>query len=248
MEDKKNIRLILAYDGSGYHGWQRQKRENTIQAVIEDCLYKMIREPVRLIGSGRTDAGVHALNQVCNFITKTRIGPESLRKGLNSLLPDDIYIRTAEYVPLDFHSRYSARSKTYEYRIWNQVERDIFLRDYSWHIRDDLNLEDIRKCMSLMTGKHDFSSFKSSGSGNKDPVREMILAEIHGPNKGILIFSFEAEGFLRHMVLNIMGTIVEVGKGKMGLDEFKRVFQSRDRRNAGMKAPARGLFLKEVKY
>jgi len=248
MNETKNIRLILEYDGTRYHGWQRQKEDITIQAVIEDNIRKMIGKQVALIGSGRTDTGVHALHQVCNFITKSGIELDSMRKGLNSLLPNDILIKGIEYVPLDFHSRYSVRSKTYEYRVWNSKEPNVFLRNYTWHIRDDLDLERIRRSLSMLIGRHDFTSFRSSGSVNKDPVREMMRAELHSQEKGVLSFLFESEGFLRHMVRNIMGTVVEVGKGKISLDEFKEIFQSKNRRNAGIKAPPQGLFLKTVKY
>ena len=248
MEQKKNIRLILEYDGKGYHGWQRQKNDITIQSIIEDSIGIMTGEPVTLIGSGRTDAGVHALGQVCNFITESGIDPESMRRGLNSLLPGDIFIREADYVPLDFHSRYSVKTKSYEYRVWNRKEPNIFLRDYSWHVRENLDLDTMRRCVSLLIGKHDFSSFKSTGSGNRDPVREMIYADLYGPVEGILFFNFEADGFLRHMVRNILGTLIEVGRGKINFDEFEKIFQSKDRRNAGIKAPPQGLFLKYVKY
>ncbi|MBW1863008.1 MAG: tRNA pseudouridine(38-40) synthase TruA, partial [Deltaproteobacteria bacterium] len=245
---EKNIRLILGYDGSRYHGWQRQKGVPTIQGIIEDRIQMMIKAPVSLIASGRTDAGVHAFNQVCNFITNSNIDPDSINRGLNSLLPDDIFISHAEYVPLDFHSRYSAKSKTYEYRILNQRQPDVFLRFYTWHIRGKLDHGEMRKCIALLLGKHDFSSFRSSGSRNINPVREMMRAEFHGPVGGIIYFVFEADGFLRYMVRNIMGTLVEVGRGKIGLNEFMEVFQSRDRRMAGMKAPSQGLFLRSVKY
>lgn len=248
MNEKKNLRLILEYDGTRYHGWQRQKGEITVQATIEDSIRTMVGERVRVIGSGRTDAGVHALHQICNFITRSGIGPDSIRRGLNSLLPDDIHIKHAEYVPLDFHSRYNVKSKTYEYRILNSKETNVFLRNYSWHVWDYLRLEEMKKCMTMLIGKHDFSSFMSSGSNNKDPVREMIRAEIHGPEKDVLSFFFESEGFLRHMVRNIMGTVVGVGKGKIIPDEFEKIFRSKDRRNAGVKAPPQGLFLKMVNY
>jgi len=248
MEKRKNIRLILEYDGSRYHGWQRQIGVPTLQEIIEERIHMMIREPVKLIASGRTDAGVHALNQVCNFITETKIDPISIERGLNGLLPDDILIKQAEYVPLDFHSMYSARSKTYEYRILNRKEPDVFLRFYTWHIIRDLDLGEMRKCVSFLCGKHDFSSFRSSGSGNINPGREMIRAELHGPDKGVLRFVFESDGFLRHMVRNIVGTVVEVGQGKMGFNEFVEIFQSKDRRKAGIKAPPQGLFLTKVQY
>jgi len=248
MEEKKNIRLILEYDGTHYHGWQRQKSDPTIQAIIEDRIQVMVEEPVKLIGSGRTDAGVHALNQVCNFITRSKIDPESMRKGLNSLLPDDISVRQAKYVHLDFHSRYSAKSKTYEYRILNQREPNLFLRFFTWHIRGKLNLAEMGRCLPLLIGKHDFASFRSSGSGNIDPVREMTRAELHGPEEGTFNFLFEAEGFLRHMVRNIMGTVVDVGRCRINRDEFEEIFRSKDRRKAGIKAPPQGLFLKMVEY
>jgi len=248
MEDKKNIRLILEYDGSLYHGWQRQKGVSTIQGVMEDRIQLMIKEPVKLMASGRTDAGVHALNQPCNFITRSRIDPESFRRGLNSLLPNDIVIKKAEYAPLDFHSRYHAKSKAYEYRILNQDQPNTFLRNYTWHIRGKLELTGMDRCLSLLKGKHDFSSFRSSGSRNMNPVREMVRAEIHGPEEGIIRLIFEADGFLRHMVRNIVGTVFEVGRGRIDFDQFVEIFQSKDRCMAGIKAPPQGLFLKEVRY
>lgn len=248
MDEKKNIRIILEYDGTRYHGWQRQADGPTIQGIIEEKIQMMTHKPVRLIASGRTDAGVHALNQVCNFISKTKIGPNALQRGLNALLPDDILIKKAEYVPLDFHAMYSAKSKTYEYRILNRKEPDVFIRSYAWHIERALGIEGMRKCISSLFGKHDFSSFRSTGSGNRNPVREMIRAELQGPDQGLLRFVFEADGFLRHMVRNIIGTIVEVGQGRIGIDEFGEIFHSKDRRRAGLKAPPQGLFLVEVRY
>jgi tRNA pseudouridine38-40 synthase len=248
MADKKNIRLILEYDGSRYHGWQRQLGASTIQGIMEDKLQIMTSEPARLIASGRTDAGVHALNQVCNFVSETKIEPSSLKRGLNALLPDDILIKRAEYVPLDFHAMYSARSKTYEYRILNRKEPDIFLRSYVWHLEKDLDVDTMLQCVSSLRGKNDFSSFRSSGSGNKNPVREMMRAELRGPAQGLLRFVFEADGFLRHMVRNIVGSVVAAGLGKMGFDQFWEMFQSNDRRKAGVKAPPQGLFLVNVEY
>ena len=248
MGEKKNIKLVLEYDGSCYHGWQRQKDMPTIQGIIEDKIQTMTGEPVNLISSGRTDAGVHALAQVCHFICKTNIDPKSIQRGLNSLLPDDIFINQAEYVPLDFHSRYSVKSKTYEYRVLNRGDPHVFLRCYTWHIGRNLDLGKMKKCIEPLRGKHDFSSFRSSGSGNTNPVREMMRAELVGPHEGILRLVFEADGFLRHMVRNIVGTLAEVGQGKVGFNEFVEIFQSRDRRRAGIKAPPQGLFLKNVQY
>ena len=248
MAEDKNIKLILEYDGSRYHGWQRQAGLPTLQEMLENKIKTMTGETVSLIASGRTDAGVHALNQVANFKTFTHLDPVTLRKGLNALLPADIFIKQAEYAPVDFNSRYSAKSKVYEYRVLNRSEPDIFLRSYTWHIANALNLEKMAACLSLLIGRHDFSSFKSSGSGILNPVREIIEAEIQGLEDGLLTFSFEADGFMRHMVRNIMGTVVEAGRAKIDVHEFKEIFETRDRRKAGIKAPSQGLFLKMVKY
>lgn len=243
-----NIKLVLAYDGSRYHGWQRQPNGITIQEVVEEKIQVMVGGSVTLIASGRTDAGVHAINQICNFKTKSNIGPGEIKKGLNSLLPGDILVREAEYVSLDFHARYDARSKTYEYRILNREKPDIFQRKYLWHIRMPLDVEEMTKCVSFLMGTHDFSSFKSSGSGNIDPVRSVTNAELHGPENGQLRFVIEADGFLRHMVRSIVGTLVEAGLGKMNSLRFKEIIESRDRNLAGVKAPAQGLFLMKVRY
>jgi len=247
MSDK-NVRLILAYDGSAYHGWQRQRSGVTIQGVIEEKLQMIVGDPVKVIAAGRTDAGVHAVKQVCNFITRSSIGPEAVKRALNSLLPDDILVRDAKYAPLEFHARYNAGSKTYEYRILNREDPDVFLRNYLWHIRQPLNTKEMAKCLSLIVGTHDFSAFRSSGSGNINPVRSLSSAKLQGPQDGLLRFILEADGFLRHMVRNIVGTVRDAGLGKMGSDRFKEILESRDRQSAGFKAPPQGLFLMEVRY
>jgi len=246
--EEKNIKLVLSYDGSNYHGWQRQKNAMTVQEMMEERIRMMVGEPVTLTGSGRTDAGVHAKCQVCNFRTRSGIPPRDMKKGLNSLLPEDIYIREASYVPPEFHARYSARSKTYEYRILNRREPDVFLRNYVWHIQRPLDHHAMAEAFGLLAGTHDFSSFRSSGSGNLNPVRLVTRAELHVPEAGFLCVVMEADGFLRHMVRNVVGTLVEVGLGKMSPARFGEVFVSKDRRLAGIKAPAQGLFLVDVKY
>jgi tRNA pseudouridine38-40 synthase len=248
MEGKKNIRMVVRYDGTRYHGWQRQREEPTIQGLLEDKIGIIIGDPVTLIGAGRTDAGVHALHQVCHFLTESTIDPPSLCRGLNSLLSSDIRIRSVEYAPLDFHARYSAKSKTYEYRILNCREPDPFLRFYTWHVPSPLELSEIERCLPILSGKHDFSSFMSSGSKTRDPVREMMRAELHRSGDGLVVLVFEADGFLRHMVRNIVGTLVEVGKKRWDSEHFLRIFQAGDRCATGVKAPAQGLFLKMVSY
>ena len=220
----------------------------TIQEVVEEKIKTMTGETANVIASGRTDAGVHALYQVANFKTYTHLPPVILRKGLNALLPDDIFIKQVDYTSMDFNSRYNAISKIYEYRILNRREPDIFLRSYVWHIPTLLNLEKMARCLFQLLGRHDFSSFKSSGSGIINPVREMTQADMIGPEDGLIHFLFEADGFMRHMVRNIIGTVVEVGRGKIDVDQFVDIFHSGDRTKAGLKAPPQGLFLKMVKY
>jgi len=245
---EKRIRLVIAYDGEAYHGWQRQKNALTLQAVFEERLEKMLGEPVRLFASGRTDAGVHALGQVAHFTTHSDLEPSLIERGLNSLLPDDVFVRECGYVPGDFHARYSAKRKTYEYRILNAVEPNIFQRRYVWHIRKKLETGEVCLCLRSILGRHDFSAFRSSGSGNRDPVRTVYRAELIEENTGPLRIVMEADGFLRHMVRNLVGTLVEVGLGKITPARFSAVLESGDRRMAGPKAPAHGLFLVEVHY
>ena len=247
--DRKNIKMVLEYDGTRYHGWQRQKNALTIQAILEEKIQVITRERVIVIASGRTDAGVHALHQVCHFLSHSNIDPESIRRGLNSLLPEDIFVRQAEQVPLEFHARYSVKSKTYEYRILNREQPDLFLRQYAWHVARKLDGAGMEACVSSLRGRHDFSSFKSSGSENLNPVRKMIRSELYeSPDKELIRFVFEADGFLRHMVRNIVGTIVEVGSGRTPPNEFLKILEAKDRKRAGLKAPPQGLFLTMVRY
>ena len=244
----RNIRLVVAYDGTRYHGWQRQKNGLTIQAVIEERLQLITQSPVKLLASGRTDAGVHALNQVCNFKTPSQIPIDTLKRGLNALLPPDIFVKEAAVVPLEFHSRYGAKSKIYEYRILNRQNPDIFCRNVLWHIRFPLDVETMSECLSIIEGTHDFSAFKSSGSANTDPIRTLLSNCIESDEDGVLRIIVEGDGFLRHMVRNIVGTLVEAGTGRMDLKRFGEVLESGDRQMAGTKAPPQGLFLVAVMY
>jgi tRNA pseudouridine38-40 synthase len=245
---QRNLKMILSYDGSRYRGWQRQKSGGTIQQALEERLRMILKEPVSVIASGRTDAGVHALGQLCHFRTRSRLTVDVIRKGLNALLPEDIFVREISQVEADFHARYSSKSKVYEYRILNREDRDPFQRHYAWHIRTPLDVLEMAKCLSKLEGTHDFSSFRSSGSGNINPVRTICRAEILPGEGGLLRIMLEADGFLRHMVRNIVGTIVEVGLGRVDLSGFEAILNARDRQKAGSKAPSRGLFLVEVRY
>jgi tRNA pseudouridine38-40 synthase len=248
MTEKRKIKLTLSYDGSNYHGWQRQKNGLTIQEILEQKIGMMSGESITVIGSGRTDAGVHAQGQVCHFVTQSTIPVEAFSRGLNSLLPDDIRILKAEQVSEDFHARYSARSKVYEYRILNREEPDVFLRSYAWHIPRPLALAPMLKSLEMIRGEHDFSSFRSTGSSNRNPVRKIIRTEIRSSGKDTLAVVLEADGFLRHMVRNIVGTLVDVGLGKLSESGFLNILEARDRKEAGIKAPPGGLFLMSVNY
>ena len=247
-KEEKNIKLIISYDGTGYFGWQRQNDKPTIQGVIEKKLETMIGKHVSLIASGRTDTGVHALHQVANFRVFSSLTPSVFLKGLNSLLPDNIIIKKAEYVSLDFHARYDAKSKVYEYRIHNEKLPSPFLRHYAWHISRSLDRKGMKECLEIIKGTHDFSAFYTAGDGKLNPVRNMIHAELTIHNSNLFTFTFEANGFLRHMVRNIMGTIVRAGLGEIDIDRFIEILVSKDRQKAGAMAPPGGLYLKNVRY
>jgi len=244
----RNIKLLIEYDGTGYHGWQVQPNAPTVQEVIEQKIEVMTRQRVRLIASGRTDAGVHALGQVANFRTTSSIPVEGLRRGLNSLLPSDIIIKSAEEVDLQFHAQYGAKRKIYRYAILNSDVPSALRRNYCWHLPGPLDVPAMQKASCVLLGRQDFSSFQGADADTEDPVREVYRAEWSVEGEGFLHFTIEADGFLKHMVRNIVGTLAEVGRGKLSVEDFERILGARDRRQAGMTAPAQGLFLVEVKY
>lgn len=244
----RNIKLLIEYDGTNYHGWQVQPNGLTIQEVIEKKIEVMIRQRVRLIASGRTDAGVHALGQVANFQTSSAIPVEGFWRGLNSLLPPEIVIKSAEEVKPEFHAQYGVKRKTYRYLILNRELPSAIYRNYSWHIPLSLDVSAMQDASRILLGKKDFSSFQAADPDPTDPVREVFQAGWSMKEEIFLFFTIEADGFLKHMVRNMVGTLVEVGKGKISGEEFKRILEAGDRRQAGITAPPQGLFLVEVKY
>jgi tRNA pseudouridine38-40 synthase len=245
----QNFKIVIEYDGTSYQGWQRQNNGITIQGTIEAAIETMINNPVTVIGSGRTDAGVHALNQVASFRADTRLTSEIFKRGLNSLLPPDIVIKDCVAVDDGFHAQYSARSKVYRYRILNRSNPTALFRQYTWHIRKPLDLNAMNKAMAYLEGQHDFSAFEATGSPRSDAVRTVIDANLtEKDSDGYVVFSIEADGFLRHMVRNVVGTLVDVGLGKVSPGAFEDILMSKDRKKAGITAPAHGLVLKEVKY
>ena len=244
----RNIKLVIEYDGTNYHGWQVQLNALTIQEVIENKIEIMTQERVRLIASGRTDRGVHALGQVASFKTSSSIPVNGLRHGLNRLLPDDIVVQSAMEVDENFHPQFGGKRKTYRYVILNCERRSAIYRNYSWHLPRPLDFAAMQDASRHLIGKQDFSSFQAADPEPIDPVREVFKAEWSVEKKNFLFFTIEADGFLKHMVRNIVGTLVEVGQGKISRGEFPKILWARDRRRAGMTAPPQGLFLLEVKY
>jgi tRNA pseudouridine38-40 synthase len=244
-----NFKLLVEYDGTAYHGWQRQSNTHTIQGTIEAALKTMTQRSVTLIGSGRTDAGAHAFGQVASFYVQTKLTPNVFLRGLNSLLPADIVIKDCVLVKEGFHARYDAQSKVYDYRMLNRPIPVAIFRQYAWHIRKPLDLEAMRAAVLCLKGQHDFAAFKAAGSSQRHAVRRVIEVSLTGkdPN-GYVIFSIEADGFLRHMVRNIIGTLVDVGLGETSPEDFERILILKDRKQAGITAPAHGLFLQHVKY
>jgi len=243
-----NFKLTIEYDGTAYSGWQRQAEEPTVQAEIERALAFMTRSTITLTGAGRTDAGVHALGQAANFHCDTRLGPEAFLKGLNSLLPADIAIRDCRRVPEDFHARFDAKSKVYRYHILNRSARAAVGRSYAWFLHRPLDLEAMRRAAEAIVGRRDFKAFESSGSPRAHTVRNVLDAGWMEGEDRRLTFQIEADGFLRCMVRNIVGTLVAVGLGKLAPGIVRDIIDSRDRKRAGAAAPGRGLFLVEVKY
>jgi len=245
---QKNFKITIEYDGTDFHGWQIQPKDRTIQGEIEKALLIMTNSHVEVHGSGRTDAGVHALNQTASFSCDTKIPAEAFKKGINCLIPEGIVIKECIEVPLDFHARFSAKSKTYEYRIINSHLRPVIGRNYVWHLWKPLDVEKMKKAASFIKGKHDFKSFEAAGSPRAHTIRTISYLEVYYDGKENIKIEVSADGFLRYMVRNITGTLAQVGLGKISPDEIYEIIEKKDRGSAGMTAPPHGLFLKEVIY
>jgi tRNA pseudouridine38-40 synthase len=244
----KNFKLVIEYDGTPFYGWQRQPDVITVQEEIEKALGRILNQDIKIYGSGRTDAGVHALAQTACFNADTNIRPRDLKKGLNSLIKHPIVIHECSLAPLDFHARYSVVSKEYHYLILNRPDPCAVGKTYQWHISKPLDIEPMRACCKRITGVHDFKSFENSGSPRSSTVREIFFSEIDARRGSRLVFKIAANGFLKYMVRNLIGTIVLCGEKKISIQEFSQICEARDRTRAGPTAPAHGLFLKQVNY
>jgi tRNA pseudouridine38-40 synthase len=244
------IRLTIEYDGTAYNGWQTQPNGTTIQQLLEEKLFAFTREEIRVTGAGRTDAGVHALGQVASFATSSGRTPDDFRYRLNALLPPDIAVREATEVDAGFDARRSARGKLYRYRIWNSGVRCAFEGRYAWLLRPALDLEAMRRAAAMLLGEHDFSAFRAADCQAPNPVRVLrrLDIDVDRVRPELCVVHAEATAFLKHMVRNLVGTLVQVGLGKRPAEDVAEVLASRDRRRAGPTAPPHGLFLVEVYY
>jgi len=252
------IRLLIEYDGTNYHGWQSQKSDGTIQDIMSEKIASITGEKVRLTGASRTDAGVHALGQVAAFGTESRLASEVLMRAMNAKLPMDIRILAAAEAESSFHPRYDASEKSYFYLLSTSRRHSAFLYKYVWYINAEVDFASMKEAVSTILGEHDFSSFRGSGCGAKNPIRTVVAADVTRLDeinfmtaslKGDFIkIRIEANAFLRHMVRNIVGTLVEVSRGRISPSDFKKILESCDRKAAGPTAPAKGLFLDKITY
>ncbi len=245
---KRNIRLLLQYEGTKYQGWQKQTSSaNTIQGKLETLLGRMCGEEIEIQGSGRTDAGVHALGQVANFHTTSEWSLEEMQTYMNQYLPEDIaVVEIAEASPR-FHSRLNACRKSYCYRVINREIPNVFWRRYAYQVLEKLNLEAMKQAAEFLCGEHDFKAFTSTKKSKKSTVRNIHSIEI-AQERDIISFTFEGDGFLYHMVRILVGTLLEVGQGKRSPESIQDILQSGLRENAGFLVPAKGLTLLWVKY
>jgi tRNA pseudouridine38-40 synthase len=245
----RRVKLVVAYDGTAYAGWQVQPNEPTIQSTVEEVLARILQEPVRVRAAGRTDAGVHAREQVADFADAGARDLGTIVHGGNALLPPAIRILSASVVPETFDARRHATGKEYRYFLYLSPVDSPFLSRYAWHIEKPLDLDAVREGLSHLVGEHDFSSFRGQGCTAISPVRTILRAEVaRHAVPGLFSIDVTGTGFLRHMVRNIVGTVVDAGKGMHPADRVGEILRARDRTAAGVNAPPHGLFLWHVSY
>jgi tRNA pseudouridine38-40 synthase len=258
----RTLKITLWYDGTAFSGWQRQEEARTVQAVLEEAIAAIEGTPVTVTGAGRTDAGVHAAAQVASARIESRLAAADLLRAINARLPEDVRVREVHDVPDTFDARRGALSKTYRYALWLGAEPGPFLRHVVWHIDDSLDVEAMMQAAVALDGEHDFAAFQSTGSSVATSVRRVLssrleLADLHtglllpasgSPDARLLCYEVTATGFLRHMVRAIVGTLVEIGRGRWTAQDLKRILASRERAQAGPTAPPHGLMLWKVHY
>ncbi len=247
----RTLRLTLAYDGTDYAGWQVQPDQPTVQGVIERALKKITGSPARILASGRTDAGVHALGQVASFRSETGLATDVLKRALNGELPHDVAVLDVDEAPESFHPIRDATAKRYRYSIHDGPVRDVFGRRYCWQYRRRLDVDSMQRAAGILLGTHDFAAFETSGAPRQSTVRtvfDISVARGRGGDPHTFCLEIEADGFLYNMVRTIVGTLVEVGRGARPEAWLGEVLESTDRRQAGPTAPPQGLFLVFVTY
>lgn len=244
----ENLKLTLCYDGSGYHGWQRQENAMTVQQKVEEVLSRITKSSVTVTGCSRTDAGVHAMEYVCNAHAVTSVPDEKMPYAMNALLPDDICVCSCERVSLDFHARFDTVAKEYHYVLSNQPHINPFSRNYAWHFPYQLDFEKMKHACRDLVGTYDCSVFEAAGSDTKGSrVRSIYRAELT-KEKNEIRFRICANGYLYNMVRIMMGTLVSIGNGKLKPDCIPELILKKDRRLAGITAAPQGLFLARVYY
>jgi len=247
-----NFKIVVEYNGRKFSGWQIQKDRITVQSELEKALSTILNQNIKITGSGRTDAGVHAYGQVANFHAKTNLSADQIKNGVNSIIKDPIVIKNCDLVHNSFHARYDAISKEYHYHILNRPTPCAIQKNYVWHIKKKLDLNCMQKCCQIIKGEHDFKSFMGSGSPKHSTIRKIYSADFaidsKNVNKETIIFKISGNGFLKFMVRNIVGSIIQAGLLKIDAQGFKNILKAKNRNVAGPTAPAQGLFLMKVQY
>ncbi len=245
--EERNIRLIVAYDGTDLHGYQRQKKHITVQEELEKALSKVCNEDITVYGSSRTDSGVHAKYQVITFFTKGNIPVENLKRALIAFLPLDIVVQKAEEVPIDWRPRWNTFGKKYSYTIHNHELQNPLTRRYHWHVKYPLDIELMQKGARLLEGTHNFTTLAGTNSTPQDPVKTIYMIHIE-KNEDKIVISVLGDGFLYHMVRNIAGLLVDIGRGHIDYNKIPELLEKEDRRAIGKTAPPQGLCLEKVYF
>ncbi|MFR4251857.1 MAG: tRNA pseudouridine(38-40) synthase TruA [Christensenellales bacterium] len=241
------IKLIVEFDGTDYAGWQRQENAITVQQRLEEALERLFGEKITVFGASRTDAGVHAAGMVCHFDVETKIPAERIAYALNFTLPKDIRVKDSAQAAPGFHARFDAKAKWYRYTIYNHKHASALNRRTVAHVPYVLSVSRMQEALQDLLGKHDFAAFAASGSVVKDTTREIYLARLQ-KNGDKIVLDIMGNGFLYNMVRIIAGTLIDVGRGKLGTDTFKKMLQTKDRVQGGMTAPPQGLILQRIYY
>lgn len=244
---KRGLKLLIEYDGTRYAGWQIQPNGMAVQQVIESALANVLGNPVRLRSSGRTDAGVHAAGMVAMCTTDSTIPVAGIQASLNKLLPDDIAVHSISEINSDFNPIKEARFKQYQYTIYNGLVRSPLMRHYSWHVREKLDISAMRQAAAYFVGEHNFGAFRASNSDAKTSVRSIMSVQIQAQNQLIKI-DIVGTGFLKNMVRIMTGTLVDIGRGRYSPEHILALLEDKDRKKAGVTAPACGLCLLRVEY